>query len=109
MADKKPRFYATLKQRFPRYIAAVESLGEAVAEAGPLDEKSLQLIQLGAAAASRSQGAVHSHTRRAIKAGCSPEEIHHALIALTSTIGFPNVTAALSWVDDLMTESRSQE
>ena len=103
MVDKKPGLYAKLAKAYPKYVAAVESLGEAVTHAGPLDEKSLQLIQLAAAAASRSEGAVHSHARRALRAGATPAEIHHALIALTSTIGFPNVTAALSWVDDLMT------
>jgi 4-carboxymuconolactone decarboxylase len=49
----------------------------------------------------RSEGAVHSHTRRALAAGASPEEVQHAVIAATSTIGFPNVMAALSWVSDV--------
>ena len=105
MADKKPKLYAKLMKAYPEYIAAVESLGNAVARAGPLDDKSIQLIQLAAAAASRSEGAVHSHARRAQRAGASAAEIHHALIALTSTIGFPKVTAALSWVDDLLDRS----
>jgi alkylhydroperoxidase/carboxymuconolactone decarboxylase family protein YurZ len=43
---------------------------------------------------------VHSHTRRALKAGATPEEIYHAVILLTSTIGFPHASAALSWVYD---------
>jgi alkylhydroperoxidase/carboxymuconolactone decarboxylase family protein YurZ len=37
-----------------------------------------------------------------LKSGARPEEIRHALLALTSTIGFPNVTAALSWSEDLL-------
>jgi 4-carboxymuconolactone decarboxylase len=45
---------------------------------------------------------VHSHVRRAKAAGASPEEIYHALIALTSTIGFPTVSAALSWAYDVL-------
>jgi alkylhydroperoxidase/carboxymuconolactone decarboxylase family protein YurZ len=60
------------------------------------------LVQLAAAAAIRSEGAVHSHTRRAIEAGASPGEIRHAVLAVTSTIGFPNVIAALSWVADVL-------
>jgi len=31
-----------------------------------------------------------------------PEEIYHAIILLTSTIGFPTVAAALSWTDDVI-------
>ncbi|HWN37859.1 MAG TPA: carboxymuconolactone decarboxylase family protein, partial [Gammaproteobacteria bacterium] len=37
---------------------------------------------------------------RAQKAGATPDEINHAILLLTSTIGFPAVAAALSWVDD---------
>jgi 4-carboxymuconolactone decarboxylase len=102
MAAQKPSFYLKVKEQYPEYFDAVESLGEAVRRAGPLDEKTLHLIQLAAAAASRSEGAVHSHVRRALKCGAKPEEIRHALLALTSTIGFPNVTAALSWAGDVL-------
>ena len=37
-----------------------------------------------------------------MKAGASEEEIYHALIVITSTIGFPTVAAAISWVDDII-------
>lgn len=97
----KPGFYVSLKRKHPQFIAAVEALGNAVRESGPLDSKSLQLVQLAAAAAIRSEGAVHSHVRRALEEGATPDEIRHALISLTSTIGFPNVTAALSWCEDV--------
>ncbi|MFL6619925.1 MAG: carboxymuconolactone decarboxylase family protein, partial [Povalibacter sp.] len=86
--DNKPGFYLSLRRKHPQYIAAVEALGQAVRESGPLDSRSLHLVQLAAAATIRSEGAVHSHARRAIEEGVSPEEIRHALISLTSTIGF---------------------
>jgi len=94
--------YQRLIQQYPDYFSAVQALGTAARHAGPLDERVVQLIQLGAAAAIRSEGAVHSHTRRALEAGASAEQIHHALISLTSTIGFPTVVAAMSWADDVI-------
>jgi AhpD family alkylhydroperoxidase len=97
-----PEQYQSLKKRFKGYMRAVDNLGKAVKEAGPIDEKTSHLIQLAAAATVKSEGAVHSHTRRAIEAGAKPEEIYHALILLTSIIGFPNVSAAISWVDDII-------
>ncbi|RON09874.1 alkylhydroperoxidase [Pseudomonas brassicacearum] len=100
-SDHNPYTYQRLKHLYPDYFSAMEALGTAAHHAGPLDEKTVQLIQLGAAAAIRSEGAVHSHTRRALAAGATTEEIHHTLIALTSTIGFPTVIAAMSWVDDV--------
>ena len=99
-----PKWFDHVEQRHPKYMNAIEQLGKAVREEGPLDEKTSNLIQLAAAAANRSEGAVHSHTKRAIEAGAKQEEIIHAIILLTSTIGFPNVSAALSWADDVMRE-----
>lgn len=94
--------YQLLKERHPDYLEAMEALGKAVKNEGPLDEKTAQLIQLAGAAAIRSEGSVHSHTRRALDAGATTDEIHHALILLSGTIGFPNVAAALSWADDVI-------
>lgn len=102
MAAKKPGFYLQVQKLFPEYCAAVEALGEAARRAGPLDERTVHLVQLAAAAAVRSEGAVHSHVRRAIQVGASAEEVRHALLSITSTIGFPNVTAALSWAEDVL-------
>jgi len=94
--------YLNLKQRHPELLDAVEALGKVTKTDGPLDEKTAHLIQLAAAAAIRSEGAVHSHTKRAIDAGATPDEIHHAIILLANTIGFPNIVAALSWIDDVI-------
>lgn len=102
MSALPPEKYRALKKRHSDFVAAVESLGESAKRAGPLEEKNAHLIQLAAAAAIRSEGAVHSHTRRALEAGASAEEIHHALLLLASTIGFPGVMAAMSWADDVL-------
>ena len=105
MAEKSyPKWYNFLKKKHGKFFDALERLGEEVRAAGPLDEKTSHLIQLGAAAAIRSEGSVHSHVRRAVKAGASPDEIVHAIVLLTSTIGFPNTSAALSWAYDVLGE-----
>jgi 4-carboxymuconolactone decarboxylase len=106
MATKwTPGAYRRLRSQHADYIDAVEALGSAVRRAGLLEEKVTQLVQMGAAAAIRSEGAVHSHVRRALELGVTAPEIHHALIALTSIIGFPTVRAALSWADDVIDAS----
>jgi 4-carboxymuconolactone decarboxylase len=99
---KFPPWYTFIKENHGNYMESLEKLGEVVRQEGPLDEKTSQLIQLAAAAAIRSEGSVHSHVRRARAAGASPEEVYHTLILLTSTIGFPTTSAALSWAYDLM-------
>ncbi|WP_020682862.1 carboxymuconolactone decarboxylase family protein [Marinobacterium rhizophilum] len=103
MAESKlPKNYVQFRSRYKKLAGALDNLGKAVREEGPLDEKNAQLIQLAAAASIRSEGAVHSHCRRALDAGASREEIRHAIILLTSTLGFPAMMAALSWVEDIL-------
>lgn len=102
MADNIPAWYQKMIKDYPQYMEAVQSLGEAVRKEGPLDGKSAHLIQLAAAVAIRSEGSVHSHARRAMEAGASPEEVKHAIILLTSTLGFPTTSAALTWVQDIL-------
>jgi 4-carboxymuconolactone decarboxylase len=105
--SSRPNFYESLSSRHPEFMKAVEALGTAVKQSGPLDEQTVHLVQLAAAAASRSEGAVHSHTRRALACGVHPDAIRHTLIALTSTVGFPTVVASLSWAEDQLSKQDS--
>jgi len=102
MTQQLPELYLKLKDRHADLIEAVESVSKVARASGPLDDKTGHLIQLGAAAAIHSKGSVCSHASRALNAGATPAEIRHAIIILTSTIGFPTVAAALSWVDDML-------
>jgi AhpD family alkylhydroperoxidase len=107
MSDKsKPSFYKKVSKKFPEVFDAVEKLGTTVRSTGPLDEKTSHLIQLAAAAAGQSEGSVCSHTRRAMQAGASADEISHTLLLLISTIGFPQVMAALSWAQEAMEKKK---
>jgi 4-carboxymuconolactone decarboxylase len=89
-------------KKYPAVMRAYESLGEATAEAGPLDAKTRALVKLGIATGAWREGAVHSHTRRALAAGCSPDEIRHVVLLATTTLGFPSMMAALTWVEDML-------
>ena len=100
--NKISKHYHYLKSNFPEVLDAVENLGATVRQAGPLDKKTTELIQLGVAAATGSTGAVHSHAKRALGAGASRQEIEHALLVLVSTIGFPKVAAALAWIQEVV-------
>jgi alkylhydroperoxidase/carboxymuconolactone decarboxylase family protein YurZ len=94
--------YSWLVEKFSKVMENHQEFGKTLREAGPVNEKDANLIQLGAAAAIKAEGAVHSHVRRAQDAGASPDEIYHAIILLTSTIGFPSMAAALSWARDII-------
>ena len=105
---KMPNQYLTNQKRYKGLMKALETLGKAAKAAGPLNKKTSELVQMAAAAAIRAEGSVHSHARRALEAGAKPAELQHAIIVLTSTIGFPTVSAALSWVDDVLAKKGRQ-
>ncbi|WP_414469804.1 carboxymuconolactone decarboxylase family protein [Methanobacterium sp. ACI-7] len=97
-----PNNYKSITQRYKEYGNALDELGKAAKASGPLNEKECHLIQLAASAAIRSEGGVHSHARRAMMNGATEEEVYHAVLILTNTIGYPNIAAAISWVDDIV-------
>ncbi|RPI17707.1 MAG: carboxymuconolactone decarboxylase family protein [Ignavibacteriae bacterium] len=97
-----PKRYKKFMDENPDIGKAYEDLGTAVHKAGPLDDKTRALIKIAISTGARMEGAVHSHTRKALKAGVTPEEIHHAVKLSLPTIGLPSMMAALSWVDDII-------
>jgi AhpD family alkylhydroperoxidase len=97
-----PKNFQRYRDAFPKLFEAHEQAGELARKSGPLDEPTTHLVQLGAAIAIRSEGAVHSHTRRALAAGVSREEIYQVVNLMVSTVGFPAAAAAYSWVSEVV-------
>ncbi len=91
-----------LKERSPGVLDAYHRLGEACAEAGPLDARSRRLVKLGLAVGGRSEGAVHSHVRRALDEGFSPDEVRQVAALAITTLGFPLAIAGLTWIEDVL-------
>ena len=102
MSDKLPKPYQDFMKNFPVVGKNYEALGQAVHAAGPLDEKTRALVKLAVSVGGQTEGAVHAHTRKALKAGVSADEIRHAVLLSLPTIGFPRMMAALSWVNDVL-------
>ncbi len=103
--NKLPGRYIQFAKDYPKVFAAYDALGAATAEAGPLDAKSRALAKLGIAVGSQLEGAIHSHTRRALEAGCSAEEVRQVILLATTTLGFPSMMKALSCAEDVLTKS----
>lgn len=97
-----PKKYKQFTEDFEHVAMAYEALGDAVHKAGPLDDKTRALIKLAISSGARLEGAVHSHTRKALKAGCTPDELRHTVMLALPTIGLPSMMAALSWVNDIL-------
>lgn len=97
-----PKPYENFSKRFPKVFKDFKQLGISSREAGPLDPKSQDLIKLGIAIGSNSRGGVMSHTRKALVSGATPDEITHAVLLALTTTGFPNMIAALGWVEEVL-------
>ena len=103
-----PKVYEKFSDRFPEVFKNYNQLGIACREAGPLEAKCQDLIKLGIAVGANSRGAVMSSTRKALASGASPDEIVHAVLLALTTTGFPNMIAALGWVDAVLQEQQQQ-
>jgi len=98
---KYPGWYQEQKARYPKVFGAYENLGDACRDAGPLDPKTVALAKLAIAIGARHEGAVHSHVRRSLEAGATIDECRHVALLGTTTLGFPSMMAAMSWVEDI--------
>lgn len=99
---KLPDHYSKFIEAYPEVGRAYKSLGEAATSAGPLDRKTISLVKLAMAVASAQEGATHSHARKSLEAGATPEEIRHAVVQAVTTLGFPNMMRGLAWVEDVL-------
>lgn len=97
-----PKRFEKFQTEYPEVSQAYEKLGNAIHKAGPLDDKTRALIKLAISTGARLEGAVHSHTRKALESGCSVDEIKQTVMLALPTIGLPSTMAAMSWVDDVL-------
>ncbi|MDM8522436.1 carboxymuconolactone decarboxylase family protein [Desulfococcaceae bacterium HSG8] len=104
-----PKLYENFSKNFPEVSKSYQQLGEVCRKAGPLEEKVQNLIKLGIAVGANSRGAIMSHTRKALTSGASSEEISHVVLLSLTTAGFPNMMAAMSWVNEVLNEEESSE
>lgn len=99
--DELPSTAGELAEQYPDVWEQYSGLGKACSEAGPVDGETKRLVKLALAAASESEGAVHSHVRRALDEGIDPNTLRHVAILSIPTLGFPKAMATLTWIDDL--------
>ena len=104
--EELPSGAGHLARTFPEVWSAYATLGEACAEAGPLDERTRRLVKLALSIGVASEGAVHSHARRAQEEGITPEELLHVVLLAIPTTGLPTAVKALTWVEDILRGDR---
>lgn len=99
--EELPSVASELAADYPDVWDAYAELGAACSDGGPIEGETKRLVKLALAIGAQSEGAVHSHVRRALEEGVDPETLRHAAILSIPTIGFPQAVAALTWIEDL--------
>ena len=97
-----PKSYEEFSENFQNVMNNYQQLGKSCRETGPLEYKYQDLIKLGIAIGANSRGAVMSSVRKALASGATPDEIMHAVLLSLTTTGFPNMIAAMGWVNEVL-------
>lgn len=102
MKETLPKPFARFQKNHAEMAQAYEALSSACYAAGPLSPRERALVKLAVAVGARLEGAVHAQVRKGLQAGLSPEDVRHTVFLAMTTIGFPSMMAALTWVGDLL-------
>lgn len=85
----------------PELWRAFQQLGAATGQSGPLSEREQRLVNLALAIGGDSEGATHSHSRRAVAEGMSADELDHVAFLAITTLGWPQAIRGLTWIWDV--------
>ncbi len=99
--EELPSGAGEIARAYPDVWAAYAALGKACAQAGPLDHRTVRLVKIALALGALSEGAVHSHARRGLADGISPEELKHVALLAIPTLGLPQAVKGLTWIEDI--------
>ena len=100
--SRSPSFYEQFRVAFPAVAEHYTQLGDACRSAGPLDERTAELVKLGMSIAAGAEGGSHSHARRALAAGASRVEVEQVALLGITTLGFPRAMTGLAWIRDVV-------
>src|SRR5690554_5968395 len=81
---------------------AYENYGKLVHEkGGPLDDKTRWLIKVALSTSCQNEYSLRTHILKALKYGCTKEEVEHALLLVAPTCGFPCMMRGLLVLRDV--------
>jgi len=100
MSKIMPGAAGELAEQHPDIWSAYSALGKACADAGPLSDREKRLVKLALAVGAGSEGAVHSHSRRARSEGIEEAALGQIALLAIGTLGLPSAVAAKTWIED---------
>jgi alkylhydroperoxidase/carboxymuconolactone decarboxylase family protein YurZ len=84
---------------------AYENFGRLVhEEGGPLSEKTRWLIKVAVSTEGQNRYSLRTHILKAMNAGCTKDEIEHAILLVAPTAGFPKMMEGLLVLRSILEE-----
>lgn len=105
MSERLPGAYGGLGRKHPEVMRAYAALGAACAEAGPLTPRERRLVKLALAIGAGSEGATHSHARRALEEGLDADAARQVALLAIGALGLPRAVAGLTWIEDILKDA----
>ena len=100
MTKPMPGAADDLAEQQPDIWNAYAAPGKACADAGPLTDRERRLVKLALAMGAASEGAVHSHSRRARSEGIEDSALAQVALLAIGPLGLPRAVAAKTWIED---------
>lgn len=72
-------------------VTAYDALNAVVREQGALSAREVALVKLALSVGAGMEGAVASHTRKALQAGADPDSLEQIALLALPTCGFPHM------------------
>ena len=94
MTNHVPKTYQRFAESHPELLACYDALNEHARTEGPLSEQEIALIKLGISIGMGMDGAMASHTRKAVKVGVDPKKLEHLAVLALPTLGLPQMMRA---------------
>jgi 4-carboxymuconolactone decarboxylase len=105
--EKKPRSWKRFESRYSAAATAYDVLSEVCRCSGPLDEQAIALAKLAVSVGGSIDRTVDIHTKKALRAGVSPDALRQIALIALPTIGLPRALDALLWIEESIEEATS--
>jgi len=102
MTDYLPEAYRRFGDQFPTVAAALDALGQATEQDGPLDERARRLVKLGIAVGALAESAVRSKAREALDDAATVDELYDVALLAVTTRGLPAAIAGIERLDEVV-------
>ena len=99
--------FEVFARTFPEVVESYRAMKKTYGDAGPLEEKTKQLIQVAIMVDINSESVTLDHTGLALDAGASVDEVRQAVLMALGPAGMSSTSIGLKWANEVI-ETRGQ-